>query len=87
MSNNKYIGVDGIERSKQEDIKISMDIQSLFKTPNGQSVLKYLRKLTIEYVNGPNISDSALRHHEGQRYLYAIIERRINHAEKERSNV
>ncbi len=86
-SNRTYIGIDGIERNKDEDLRISLDVHSLFKTPTGQSVLKYLRKITIETVNGPNVNDATLRHLEGQRYVYAILERRINHAMKEKKNV
>ena len=43
--------------------------------------------ITIETVNGPNVNDATLRHQEGQRYVYAIIERRINHAMNEKKNV
>ena len=87
MSHNRYIGIDGVERNKDEDLRISLDVHSLFNTPAGKSVLKYLRKITIETVNGPNVNDATLRHQEGQRYVYAIIERRINHAMKEKKNV
>ena len=77
MSHNKYIGIDGVERNKDEDLRISLDVHSLFNTPTGKSVLKYLRKITIETVNGPNVNDATLRHLEGQRYLVGLIERHI----------
>ena len=80
MSHNKYIGIDGVERNKDEDLRISLDVHSLFNTPTGKSVLKYLRKITIETVNGPNVNDATLRHLEGQRYLVGLIVRRINHS-------
>ena len=49
---------------------------------NGTEVLKYLKSVTIEAVSGPNISDAELRHLEGQRYLVALIVKRINHAQR-----
>jgi hypothetical protein len=84
MSNQ--IGIDNFPRSKSNDEKISKDIRSVFRTPNGQEVLKYLRSITIEAVTGPAASDAELRHLEGQRYLVGLIERRIKHAEKVERN-
>lgn len=77
-----HLGVDNFPRPKEDDEKISRDLNSLFKTPNGKSVLKYLRSITIESVQGPNASDAELRHLEGQRYLVGLIERRINHGQR-----
>ena len=78
----KHLGVDGFPRSKEEDKIISQNINSLFKTPNGQEVLKYLKSVTIEAVSGSNISDAELRHLEGQRYIVALIVKRINHGQR-----
>ena len=80
--NSDHMGVENFPRSKEDDEIISRNINSVFKTPNGKAVLKYLRSITIESVQGPNASDAELRHLEGQRYLVGLIERRINHAEK-----
>tara|TARA_R100000329_G_scaffold46034_1_gene43162 strand:+ start:592 stop:834 length:243 start_codon:yes stop_codon:yes gene_type:complete len=76
------LGVDGYPRSKEEDERISKNLLGLFNTPNGTEVLKYLKSVTIEAVSGPNISDAELRHLEGQRYLVALIVKRINHAQR-----
>ena len=80
MSNNKFIGIDGIQRSKEKDNIISSNMLSAFSTPSGKETLNYLRSITIESVAGPNISDGELRHLEGQRYIIALISRRMNHA-------
>ena len=77
-----HLGVDNLPRTKEDDAIISRNINSVFKTPNGSAVLKYLRSITIESVQGPNASDAELRHLEGQRYLVGLIERRINHGQK-----
>lgn len=77
-----HLGVDNFPRTKGDDEVISRNINSVFKTPNGSAVLKYLRSITIESVQGPNASDAELRHLEGQRYLVGLIERRINHGQK-----
>mgnify|MGYP003111967790 CR=1 FL=1 len=78
----QHLGVDGYPRSKEEDERISKNLLGLFNTPNGTEVLKYLKSVTIEAVSGPNISDAELRHLEGQRYLVALIVKRINHAQR-----
>lgn len=80
MSN--HLGLDGFPRPKEEDERISQNINSLFRTPNGKAVMKYLRSITIESVSGANISDAELRHLEGQRYLVGLIERRFQQVEK-----
>ena len=79
-----YISLDGFSRNKEDDEKISKDINALFSTPNGKQVLQYFKSITIETVNGPNVTDNELRHLEGQRYLVGLISRRINHANKMR---
>ena len=76
----QHLGVDGYPRSKEQDEQISKVIESVFKTPNGKEVLQYMRSITIDAVSGPNISDIELRHLEGQRYLVALLVKRINHA-------
>lgn len=77
-----YFGLDGFQRPAEQDRIISKNIDSIFKTPTGKEVLKYLRSITIESVQGPNASDAELRHLEGQRYLVGVIERRISHAQR-----
>jgi len=57
--------VDNFPRPKADDDLISRNINSVFKTPNGIAVLKYLRSITIESVQGPNASDAELRHLRG----------------------
>ena len=74
------IGVDGLIRSNEEEKVISLNVASLFNTDLGQEVMKYLRSITIEYVNGANVTNDELRHIEGQRYIVGLIEQRINHA-------
>ena len=76
----QHLGVDGYPRSKEQDEQISKVIESVFKTPNGKEMLQYVRSITIDAVSGPNISDIELRHLEGQRYLVALLVKRINHA-------
>lgn len=76
------IGIDGIQRSTDEDLKVSLNVAQIFNTPTGKEVLKYLRTITIEMVNGPNVSTEELRHVEGQRYIVGLIEQRIAHAHR-----
>ena len=74
--------LDGFARGDEEDKRVSLDIAALFASPTGGSVLKYLRSITIEAVNGPNVTDAELRHMEGQRDLVGLLERRIKHGQK-----
>jgi len=82
----KSLSVDGFERSKEDDKLISQHIDACFSTPAGKETLKYLRSITIEMVHGGGVSDAELRHMEGQRYLVALIERRIQHSKKVKAN-
>jgi hypothetical protein len=76
------LGVDGYQRPRDQDEKLSQDVLALFSTPLGMSVMQYLKSITVDAVAGPNISDAELRHLEGQRYLVALIVKRINHAQR-----
>ena len=76
------MGVDGIQRPQEKDQEISKNVATLFGSATGQAVLQYLRSITIEMVNGPNVTTEELRHMEGQRYLVGLIEARMNHAHK-----
>ena len=82
MSNKVNIGIDGIQRKSERDVEISQNVAQIFSTPTGLEVLKYLRSVTVEMVNGPNVSTEELRHIEGQRYLVGLIEQRIAHANR-----
>lgn len=86
MTQKINVGVDGIQRSQDKDREISMDVASLFGSATGASVLKYLRSITIEMVNGPNVTTEELRHMEGQRYIVGLIENRMAHAHKVKDN-
>ena len=78
----KLSSLDGYPREQLTDEQISLNFASLFSTPNGTEVLKYLRNITIEAVHGSAVSDEVLRHAEGSRYIVGLIERRIQHGHK-----
>ena len=86
QTNTQYIGVDGIPRNKEKDQELSLTVAQVFQTDSGKEVLKYLRSITIELVHGANVTNEELRHAEGQRFLVGLIESRINHAHKVKSN-
>jgi len=79
LSKKPYVGMDGVQRSQEVDEKISLDIAALLATPSGQAVMQYLRSVTIDIVNGPNISNDELRHLEGQRFIVGLLSSRANH--------
>jgi len=85
LSSKVNIGVDGIQRSTDQDNRISQNIAAVLGTPTGAEVLKYLRSITVEMVNGPHVTTEELRHIEGQRYVVALLERRIAHAHRSKN--
>ena len=82
MPQSNHIGLDGLARTTAEEDKLSLNIGTVFATPAGSEVLRYLRSITIEMVSGPNITTDELRHLEGQRYLVGLIERHSQRAHK-----
>lgn len=76
------IGIDGIQRTKEDDLIISKNVAQIFKSPTGKEVLKYLRSITIETAHGPNVQANELFHATGQAYIVAILEQRIAHAHR-----
>ena len=85
MASKINIGIDGYQRDSSTDIQISQNIAQIFQSPAGKEVLKYLRSVTIEMVNGPNVTTEELRHIEGQRYLVGLLEQRIAHAHRSKN--
>ena len=41
--------------------------------------MQYLKSITIDIANGPNISNDELRHLEGQRFVVGLLSSRANH--------
>ena len=80
------IGIYCIQRTTEQDKKISKNIAQISQSPTGKEVLKYLRSISIEMVHGANVSTEELRHIEGQRYIVGLIENRINHAHRIKTN-
>ena len=85
MPNKVNIGIDGIQRTSEKDSEVSHNIAQIFESPVGKEVLRYLRSITIEMVNGPNVTTEELRHLEGQRYVVGLIEQRIAHSHRSKN--
>ena len=81
------IGIDGIQRTANQDKIISTTVAHLFETEMGKAVMEYLKSITVNRVHGPNITTEELRHHEGQRYIVGLLEARIQHGHKVKQNV
>ena len=85
MVNKVNIGLDGIQRESDKDKQISQNVAEVLSSPTGKEVLRYLRSITIEMVNGPNVTTEELRHIEGQRYIVGLLEQRIAHAHRSKN--
>jgi len=77
--------LDGAPWTPNQDREINDTVLAAFNAPAGVRLLHYLRAITINRVMGPEVSDCALRHHEGMRSLVAIIEARIAQGRAERA--
>lgn len=82
MPQRVNIGIDGIQRKADADLEVSQNVAEVLNSPTGAAVLRYLRSITIEMVNGPNVTTEELRHIEGQRYIVGLLEQRIAHAHR-----
>ena len=80
MSKKSYVSIDGIQRPQDIDERISLDVSSLLTSPTGKSVMQYLKSITTDVANGPNVSNDELRHLEGQRFIVGLLSSRANHA-------
>lgn len=74
---NKELGPDGVLRPAEVEQRLNRTLATVFAGAAGQSALEYLRSITVNWVSGPNESDASLRHREGMRFLYAVIEQRV----------
>lgn len=81
------IGIDGVQRTTSQDNIISTTVTHLFESEMGKVVLDYLKSITIQRIHGPNVTTEELRHHEGQRYIVALLETRIQHGHKVKKDV
>ena len=83
----RYTAPDGHKRTNPVERKINEALQLCFRDAVGERALKYLRSITIEYVNGPGLEPNALVHLEGARWLVAVIEKRIKDAKENKPDV
>jgi hypothetical protein len=67
-----------------EEQKMNKLFATVFKTDAGKEVLSYLKSITAETVSGPNVSNNQLFHLEGMRYLFAIIQNKINKGKEQK---
>ena len=66
---------DGKAGSVSDSVDVRRHFVRAFNSDAGRQVLNYLRAATVERRAAPETPDSVLRHLEGQRYLFQLIER------------
>lgn len=76
------IGIDGVERATQAERDLNQIAAQIFGTTSGERMLAWLKRITVNHVQGPAVSDGHLRHLEGQRYVVALIQQRIDHGKR-----
>ena len=80
----KAYNIDGVARSREEEKKLNECFKEVFKEGGGRRVLEYLKSISIHAIHGPNIDPHSLMHVEGQRYIIALIEQRIEDGRQDR---
>lgn len=74
-------------RGAKAESRINESLVLAFSDAAGEAALKYLRSITIEYVNGPGFDPNALMHLEGARWLVGVIEKRIHDGKEKKPHV
>ena len=87
MSTKSPVNYDGRTRTALQELDINTAFARCFDSIDGQSVLSYLRRITIESVSGPGVEVNALLHLEGQRYLVGLMQSRVNDGKEGKPNV
>lgn len=78
----KLFNIDGVVgRSQEQERTLNGAFKECFQTPAGETVMEYLRQM-VGQVCGPEASDGQIRHLEGQRFLFALIDRRIENGKR-----
>ena len=77
-SSDMMMGPDSVARTKKAEDQLNADLSNIFSGERGERALEYLRSITMSYVVPPDASDAQLRHHEGKRDLFRIINTRVN---------
>jgi hypothetical protein len=72
------IGIDGYVRSIDAENDLNSLLAGLFLQDTGGKVLDYLRSITMNAVVPHTEGAERLRHQEGMRDLFRIIQERIN---------
>lgn len=79
---DECIGVDGVQRRTRLEKDLNGAAAAMFSTPAGEQFFAWLKSITINNVMGPAAPDSTLRHVEGQRFIVALIQKRIEHGRR-----
>jgi len=82
MKQKNVLGPDGKVYSPEANEKLNTAFLACFRDRSGDVVLDYLRSITLNTVSGPNLDSNALIHQEGQRYLFQIIQQRVQQGEQ-----
>lgn len=82
----KTEGPDKRVRDSDYESKLNLAAAACFGTAAGKLVFEHLRAITTNVASGPEITDRALMHLEGQRYLVGLLSQRINLGHKEKQN-
>jgi hypothetical protein len=81
---DRVVGPDGRERTSKQEHEINEAFVACFNSRAGELVFNYLRSITINAVTGPEVTDEHLRHLEGQRFLFGMINQRFESGAKQR---
>ena len=82
----RITGPDGYERTAEAEARINLSAVEVLGDAAGTDLMNYLKSITINRACGPEVSDAALRHLEGQRFIVGLLSQRIALGHKEKTN-
>ncbi len=68
--------IDGFQRSAENEERINQLCRAALTGSGGDTLMDYIRSITVNVVEHPTASDAQLRDREGMRRLYGILDRR-----------
>ena len=82
---SRIVGLDGVRRTEEQEAQLNRLALAAFGGGEGAEFLAYLKSITVNLVLGPHATDAELRQHEGQRYVVALIDGRMEHGRRQLS--
>ncbi len=75
--------IDDVSRAVFLESNLNLLAARIFATGGGKDFLDYLKTITVSRICTPGVSNRELRHLEGARWLFGVIQARTKAGQKE----